>query len=640
MGERVTYEVILAKNQMVAMRDGVRLATDIYRPGRGGEALPDRGPVLLGRTAYGKASDWLWVEPIVDFFVPRGYVVVLQDIRGRGWSEGVGNYRHCANAHEGEDGYDTVEWIAAQPWSNGRVGTVGASHGAITQQVMALHRPPHLTTIWPEVGPTNNYAHHIREGGAMRLMMFGAQFLHAHDAPEVTADPVARQAVRRDMERMRELVCDQPFDRGQTALRFVPSLEANFFDYYWRGEYDEYWQQECNDQERHFGRHADIPAVFAGGWYDPYSLGTTTYFSAMAAQNSTPQRLLMGPWTHEAYSQGFMTFSGDVEFGDEAGRGLSRYNERRLRWFDHWLRGKDNEVENDPPVEIFVMGGGNGRRTKEGRMFCGGHWRAESEWPLARTQYTRYFLSGDGSLSTDEVSEPDSRSFTFDPHRPVPSVAGGTTGFYEVAPAPIELDGFFAARFPLRLLMRTIVMSGAAHQREAPGMVGARPPYPLLSERQDVLVFETALLRAPVEITGHLYVDLWVASSAVDTDFTAKLVDVYPPNEDYPDGYHMNLVDSIMRMRYRDSWEKEGLMTPGEIYRVRIVLPPTSNVFGPAHRIRLDVSSSNFPLYEVNPNTGEAVGRHTHCVVATNTVHMGGAHPSHVCLPVIPKARW
>jgi putative CocE/NonD family hydrolase len=187
-----------------------------------------------------------------------------------------------------------------------------------------------------------------------------------------------------------------------------------------------------------------------------------------------------------------------------------------------------------------------------------------------------------------------------------------------------------------RSRMRSIVREGGAHQKEEPGIVGARPPFPPLAARSDVLVFQTEPLEEAVEVTGPILVKLWISSSATDTDFTAKLIDVYPPNVDYPEGYHLNLVDSIIRTRFRTGWEREELMTPGEIYPVQIQLPPTSNLFAAGHRIRLDVSSSNFPRFDVNPNTGEPVGRHTHAVVAHNAVYVDGEHPSQVILPVIP----
>lgn len=634
MGSESKYGVVIAKDVMIPMRDGVRLATDVYRPSRDGEPASGRFPAILGRTSYDKSSPLMWVEPVGMFFARHGYVSVVQDLRGRHRSEGTGQYYHTANPGEGKDGYDTVSWIGEQPWSNGRVGTVGSSHGAIVQAVMALYRPPNLAAMWQDVGPTNMYAHCSREGGAMALHMFGALFLHGHDAQEVRDDPIAVKAFADAMERMRELVYATPFTPGDTPLKAVPNLEKILFDYYHRGEYDEFWQQDCCDQERHFDRHGDIPSVFSGGWYDPFAGATTGYFAAMSKQNRTPQRLLMGPWNHGGIRGEGDSFAGDVDFGPDASWGDDVYNRERLRWFDRWLKGIANDVNDDPPVRIFVMGGGDGRRNAEGRLNHGGTWRSEREWPLARTVYTPYYLRDGGRLSVEIPAERESRAdYRHDPDNPVPTIAGNVTGFYELVPLG---DGMVERYTPPRARMRSIVLDGAAHQQEAPGIVGAALPYPLLASRDDVLVFQTDPLAEDVEVTGPITVNLWITSTAVDTDFTAKLIDVYPACDDYPAGYHMNLVDSIIRTRYRNGWEQAEMMTPGDVYAVKIDLPPTSNLFKRRHRIRVDISSSNFPRFDVNPNTGEPVGRHTHSVVARNTVYMDLERPSHIVLPIIP----
>lgn len=628
------YGIVISKDVMVPMRDGVRLATDVYRPAIDGEPAPGQFPTILGRTSYDKNSPQMWVEPVAEFFTPRGYVVVTQDLRGRYRSEGTGQYFHTANVNEGRDGYDTVEWIAAQPWSNGRVGTAGSSHGAIVQSMMALCRPPHLTAMWQDVGPTNMYSHCIRQGGAFALHALGMLFLHAHDAQEIRDDPVGQRAISEGMERLRELVCATPFKPGHTPLAAVSNLEKTLFDYYYRGAYDAFWQQECEDQERYFDRHADVPSVFSSGWYDPFAGAMANYFSAMSRQNRTTQRLVLGPWNHYTMRGAGTSTTGDVDFGPDAVWGNRVYNAERLRWFDRWLKDIPTGVEEDPPVRIFVMGGGDGRRTREGRLNHGGLWRAEREWPLARTLYTGYYLHTGGGLSPDLPGENDPPArFCHDPTHPVPTPAANVTGFYEIVPLGA---GMAAAYTPARARMRSIVPDGPTHQQEAPGLVGARPPYLPLSARPDVLVFQTPPLKEDVEATGPIVVKLWISSSAVDTDFTARLVDVYPPNADYPAGYHMNLADSIIRTRYRNGWEREALMVPGEVYPVQIELPPVSSLFRAGHRIRMDISSSNFPRFDVNPNTGESVGRHTHTVVAHNTVYLDHSRPSHVMLPIIP----
>jgi putative CocE/NonD family hydrolase len=631
------FGIVVAKDIMVSMRDGTRLATDVYFPARDGQIFSGRFPTILGRTSYDKSNEWLWVKPVCEYFCMRGYVVVCQDLRGRYRSEGFGQYFHTANVNEGADGYDTVEWIAAQPWSNGRVGMTGSSHGAIVQQVAALLRPPHLAAIWPDVGPTNIYAHEAREGGAMSLQMFGALFLHAFDAQEVHAREGAQAAIVEAMEKMREWACAAPFKPGQTPLSLVPALEKTLFDYYWRGEYDEFWSQECCNQEPYWDRHADIPGVYSGGWWDPFAGGISKYFATMSGQNKTPQKLVLGAWTHDGMRAGF-THGGDADFGEQSIWGYDYYNEQRLRWFDRWLKDVPTGVEDDPPVRIFVMGGGDGHKTPEGHLYHGGAWRSENEWPIARTEHATFYVHSGGGLSREKPGADDApMRYAFDPSRPVPTLGGSLIGFYEMVPVLEGIDPWFANYIPWRVRMREIIHPGPYHQQEMPGFVGAQPPYLPLAARSDVLVFETDPLIGDIEVTGVVAVHLWIASSARDTDFTAKLVDVYPPSRDYPNGYHMGLVDSIIRTRYRESWEHEVLMEPGKAYEVKIEMAPTSNLFTVGHRIRIDISSSNFPRFDVNPNTGEPMGRHTGQQVAHQTVFVDAGRPSWVDMPIIPR---
>ena len=643
------YDTILAKNVMLPTRDGTRLASDIYRPARDGEFVAETFPTLLCRTAYDKSAP-RYVD-YADYFTPRGYVVVLQDVRGRHKSEGTGQYHHIVNPHEGRDGYDAVEWIAAQHWSNGKVGMVGSSYPGVMQIHAALHRPPHLAAIWPDVVPINMYDHQSRMGGAMALQMFGALFVHAHDAQEICNEDAKKQRILIAMEHMREMMYTMPFQRGHTPLAVVPNLENILLDYYTRGTYDEFWAQEANDLQRHFVKHADIPATFTGGWYDLFAIATPRYFNAMREKNNAPQRLIMGPWNHTGMRAG-ISFSGDIDFGDEGAWGLEKFFAEQLRFFDRYLRDVPNHpfdrskvqlqltarIEDDAPVKIFIMGGGDGTKTRSGKLNHGGHWRDENEFPLARTQYTKFYLHADGDLTPNPCPKTgEGQSFTFDPTHPVPTIGAACSGFIELVPLSDKLDPFWSKNIPPPLRFNSIVVEGGAHQKEEPHVVGARPPYMTLNMRPDVLVFQTALLENEVEVTGYINVHLWISSSAPDTDFTAKLIDVYPPNRDYPDGYHLNLTDSILRVRYRNGFDHEEFLTPREIVRITIELAPTSNLFQKGHRIRLDISSSNFPRFDVNPNTGEPMGRHTHQISAHNTVYCGGEYASYVVLPIIPS---
>jgi predicted acyl esterase len=474
-------------------------------------------------------------------------------------------------------------------------------------------------------------------GGAMAMQMFGALFVHAHDAQELRNDPAGRERIFSAMEHMRELVGATPFKPGHTPLAAVPNLEQVLFDYYYRGAYDEFWAREYNDFKRYFDRHADVPATFSGGWYDLFAIATPRYFNTMRAQNSSPQRLIMGPWNHTGMRAG-ISFAGDVDYGAQGTWGLDKYFAEQLRFFERWLKGIENDIEREAPVKLFVMGGGDGTRTRLGKLNHGGKWRDEQEFPLARTEYVRFYLGADGSLtSNDKAEESVGRTFTFDPTHPVPTLGASCSGFIELVPLSDKLDPFWSKHVAPPLRFNSIVLEGGTHQKEEPGIVGARPPYLTLDTRSDILVFQTEPLSEDVEITGFITVKLWVTSSAVDTDFTAKLIDVYPPNRDYADGYHLNLTDSILRLRFRNGFDREEFLTPGEIVPLTLELAPTSNLFQKGHRIRLDISGSNFPRFDVNPNTGEPMGRHTHMVAAHNTVYCGGEYASYVILPVIPQ---
>jgi putative CocE/NonD family hydrolase len=297
-----------------------------------------------------------------------------------------------------------------------------------------------------------------------------------------------------------------------------------------------------------------------------------------------------------------------VEFGPDAA--LDSYNDLRLRWFDRYLKGLETGIEAEPPVLLFVMGGGSGRKTVDGRLDHGGSWRWEQEWPLARTRFTPYYLQPDGRLDPQPppAGAPPT-AYRFDPANPVPTIGGNISVGYHLMPG------------------------GGFDQRCRPEIVGCRDALPLAT-RNDVLVFQTPPLPADLEVTGPITVRLWAASNCPDTDFTAKLIDVYPPNEDYPDGYALNLVDGIIRARFRNGFERAELLEPGQVYELTIVLYPTSNRFKAGHRIRLDISSSNFPRFDVNPNTGDALGRSRLLRVAENTIYHDADHPSQIVLPI------
>jgi predicted acyl esterase len=462
--------------------------------------------------------------------------------------------------------------------------------------------------------------------------MFWALYIHAADAQEVQGDAAKQEEVWDDLRNLRQLMWGWPWHKGERALRHVPALDETLENYCTRGAYDEWWASRENDFTAFFHEHADVPATITTGWYDGFPHSDTEYFAAMQEKNSSPQRLIVGPWSHVGM-RGDATFTLDVDFGEASCWGVRRYFEEQLAYFDRWLPdAATGQPADEAPVKLFVMGGGSGRKTELGKLDHGGRWRDEHEWPLARAVPTTYHLHGDGSLRPEPAPDGDRpRRFTYDPEDPVPTIGGNYCAVGELPAAGEGMEPMWMRLLNPALLLRNIMTPGPADQVEGEAYFTSRMPGRRLSERDDVLVYHTEPLADPVEVTGRAEVKLRIASSAPDTDFTAKLIDVHPPNGDYPDGYDMLINDSIIRCRYRNGFEREELMEPGQEYEVTILLPPTSNLFAAGHRIRIDVSSSNFPRLERNPNTGEPIGRHTRMVKAEQTV-LGGR----VVLPVIP----
>jgi putative CocE/NonD family hydrolase len=399
-----------------------------------------------------------------------------------------------------------------------------------------------------------------------------------------------------------------PVRPGTSPLKHVPEYERWLVEAMRHGDYDDYWKQPGYSVVDNVDRYANVPVYHVTGWYDSWCRQNVLNWQALSKAKKSPQKLIIGPWTHG--SQG-RNFAGEIEFPPEA---ALAFNDWRLRWFDHWLNESDNGVENEAPVKLFIMGGGDGRKSKDGRLRHGGHWRDEKIFPLERTKFTSYYLQADGRLASGKPSETNgATTFRFDPFNPVPTIGGNLSSVGGI----LEAGGF--------------------DQRCRKETLFAKDQLPL-SERRDVLVFHTEPLKEQMEVTGPVVVHLYVSSSALDTDFTAKLIDVYPASSDYPLGFDLNIGDSITRMRYRNSLEKAEWMKPGEIYKVKIHLYPTANVFAKGHRIRLDISSSNFPRFDLNPNTGEPLQKHRRMISADNTVYHNSEKASYILLPLIPPA--
>ena len=631
------FGIVLSKDVMVTMRDGIRLATDVYRPGRDGELVEGRYPTIVCLTPYDK-TERRYTE-IADFFVPHGYAVVLQDMRDRHRSEGTKEYFHSATPHTGEDGYDTIEWIAAQPWSNGRTGMVGSSYAAITQIRTALERPPHLTAIWPDVSPTNTYHHQTREGGAMQLHMFWALYIHAADAQDVTGDWEKQREVWDDLRNLRQLFWDFPWKKGELALRHVPALDQTLEDYTTRGAYDEFWAKKENDFTRFWHEHADIPVTMSTGWYDGFPHADTEYFAAMAAQNTSPQRLIVGPWSHVGM-RGDVTYTLDVDFGPDSRWGVQRYFDEQLAYLRPVAPGeRQSGASRAGRAPVEDLRHGRRQRAQDAAR------QARPRRPVARRgRVAARPDAADGLLPPRRRVAPARAAargrraaarFTYDPDDPVPTIGGLYCAVGELPSEGTDIEPMWARLLNPALRLRNIMTPGPADQKESAEYFTAREPYQRLSERPDVLVYQTEPLEEAVEVTGPVEVELWIASSAVDTDFTAKLVDVHPPNEDYPDGYDMLVNDSIIRTRYREGFDREVMMEPGTPYTGEDRAAADEQPLRPRPPDPRRCLIVELPRLERNPNTGEPSGRHTRTVVAEQTVFADAGRPSHVVLPLI-----
>ena len=626
---RPEFDVHVTENVPVTMRDGVLLSTDVYRPARDGRPVADPLPVLLHRTPYNKTETEATLGTC-RWFAARGYVVVNQDCRGCFRSEGEVNFL----VPEAEDGADTIAWIHRQEWANGTVGSFGTSWSGWTQTAMAALGPEGLATMVANMSGADGHESSVRQGGALELRFLAWAFWHSayNSQAALKAAPFVTPALSLGAPPFSDWLERMPIRRGQTQLALVPPYEKWALEILTRADYDDYWKHPSVNPRAHWDRFPEMPILLVGGWYDSYTRATFQNFVGLGADGRRPVRVLMGPWTHGSRTME-LSYAGNVEFGKQAA--LPSFDELHLRWYDRWLRGVDNGLDAEAPLRIFVMGGGSGRRSGAGRLVHGGRWRDEREWPPARTRLTDFYLHGDGSLGTERPREERSAtSYRFDPANPVPSIGGNVSSLRDVLPLPAGIaDPSYAGTG-----QRTgdIMSPGGFDQREGPAFHGCRPPYLPLGSRADVLVFETEPLQEPTEVTGPIEVVLWVATSAVDTDFTAKLIDVYPASSWFPLGYALNLTDSIARLRYRNGRERGELATPGVPMQLTITLYPTSNLFMSGHRIRLDISSSNHPRFDVNPNTGEPIGRDRRRVVADNTVFHERGRESRIVLPLIP----
>jgi putative CocE/NonD family hydrolase len=556
-------EIVHEGNVAVAMRDGTILRTDIYRPKGDGPF-----PVIVVRTPYNKYTNA--AEGIKA--AGRGYVFIIQDCRGR---EGSGGEWYPFRS-EASDGYDTVEWAAALPYSSGKVGLFGGSYPGAAQMLAATASPPHLAAIFPEITGSNYYAHWAYQGGAFnqglaqawgsvlslnehQRKISGSALMSYHD---LMAPPVKYPLI------------DPASARG---------VGSYYYDWIEHPTYDAYWKQWSIEEQF---EKIKVPGLHVAAWYDVFQDGSIRNYLGIKRAGGTEaarqnQRLVVIPGGHA----GFGRKIGEVDFGPAAQ--LSTWD-LALRWFDWHLRGIDDGISREKPVKIFVMGE---------NVF-----RDEDEWPLARAVPTRYYLrsqgaanslAGDGWLSRDAPGSEPADSFVYDPANPVPAQGGASLGIPFAPPGPYD-------------------------QRVVEG-------------RPDVLVYTTPAFEQPVEVTGPVSLEVYVSSSAVDTDLVGKLVDVAP------DGRAINLCEGILRLRYRNSFEAPELLNPGQVYKVAIDLWSTANVFLPGHRLRIEIASSCFPRFSRNLNHGGSSEKSAAAVKATNTILHDRDHPSALIVPLIPR---
>lgn len=567
-------EVVVQHDVPMKTRDGVSLYADIYRPDS-----PEKFPVILMRTPYDKNVSWA-AGPAYQM-VRRGYVVIIQDVRGRYTSEG----EWYPFRHEQADGYDTVEWAAALPYSNGKVGMIGASYVGATQMLAAIAQPPHLTAIAPNMTASNYHDGWTYQGGAFE-QWFDQNW--TSQLAENTLDRLIHENIDARVGVPTLPLANYPaFNFGQLPadVQLTATVAPYYLDWLAHPDYDDYWKQWSI--EEHFSNIA-VPMLQVGGWYDIFNGGTLRDYMGAKAHGSTEaartkQHLLIEIGGHA----GFGRRIGDVDFGPHAVE--NGYTDVILDWYDYLLKGIQNHYATDKPVTLFVMGANE--------------YRQEDDWPPPQAQRVQYFLHsgekanslrGNGSLSTSAPKSEAPDSYVYDPGNPTPTFGG-----------PLCCD----------------------QEHMEPGPRDQRA----VENRDDVLVYSIGPLASDLEVTGPVTATLFVKSSAVDTDFTAKLVDVAP------DGFAKDLTEGILRMRYRDSQERANFMNPGQIYEISIDMWGTSNVFLRGHSLRLEIASSNFPRFDRNLNTGEEIKFARHFVSATNTIIHDSQHPSALVLPVMSK---
>jgi uncharacterized protein len=567
-GRAETFNSAIASTIQVAMRDGVRLSTDVYRPAVNEKKVQRKFPVLVTRTPYGKSGE----RQLGKFFAEHGYVFVAQDVRGRYPSEG-----HLYPLRdEGPDGYDTIQWAASQPWSNGKVGTLGASYLGMDQYGAALLKPPALVAMYVAVAGFSYYKDAAYRGGVRGTgwpvwLLFSASTSHKADL-----DPKMKEQLSAVVKSPDNWLMQSPAER-ETLFGGFPDQLAVYRDFYAHPLFDRYWKQPGLDPGGYLRKMKDVPIIMIGGWYDPFTDSMLSTFPKLVDLQKTEKKILIGPWPHP-YGK---PTCGQASFGEQA-----HLDEKSLQldWFDHWMKGEPFKIVDNNPVKYFRMGGSSGGANDVSHISPGGSWQTAHSWPPAGTVKRKLYMGAEGSLGTAPSGPARPITYTFDPLHPRPTLGG----------------------------------------RHGPTCIQNQ-----IVQRPDVISFLSDPLKSPLNVTGTIDLWLWASSNREDTDFTATLIDVYP------DGYAMNLAEGQIRASYRDGNQKLERLKPETIYRFNIDLGSTSNLFESGHRIRLDISSSRFPKLE--PNAGVASASSNRRLRATNTLYHDAQHPSYLELSVLPN---
>ena len=574
--------VLLEKNVEARMRDGTILRADLYRPAAGG-----RHPVLLQRTPYNKeflALTGLTLDPLRA--AAAGYNVIIQDVRARWASEGGPFFLY---RDEAQDGRDSVAWAAQSSWSDGRVGAYGISYMGGTAWHAAASGDPTLRALSPTTAPNDFWRNHLWRGGALNWGLLVSWSLQAIGPAAMTR---AKRGKPDLMASLAQLVDDiDAFEERVRALplrAFAPARPDDgeflpFFHEVLRHPAPDAW----TDSQLIAGKHRDVraPALIIAGWHDVMLDSDLAHFASMKQHAATEQarrasRIVIGPWAHGM----FQSTVGDVDFGLRASGAFLDLREDltslQLRWFDRWLKDERNGVDEEAPVRIFVQGLNR--------------WRDEPAWPLARAKPTKLYLRARRALSWQAPDPSETAdAYSYDPRNPCPTCGGS-------------------------LLMPGVYRRGPIDQS------------PILS-RDDVLTYTSAALEADLEVTGPITFVLFAASDARDTDWMVKLCDVHA------DGRTLNVTDGVLRASYRESDVGRRLLEPGTVARYEIALHPTSMLFRAGHRLRVLVTSSDFPRYDRNPNTGELGVEAQAFVTARQQLFHDSGRASHLVLPIIPS---